>query len=76
MYLRGDQKIGRLERGDFSLRAKGHFKGGPESLDETMRFEFPAFWEEKVLQDTVKLKEIASVVVRLIERMAEVQNIG
>ena len=40
------------------------------------RFDFQAFWDEKVLQDTVKLKEIANVVVKLIERMEEIQNIG
>ena len=36
MLLRGDLKVGRLERGDLLLRAKGHFKGGPKTVDETM----------------------------------------
>ena len=36
MSLRGDLKVGRLKRGDLLLRAKGHFKGGPKTVDETM----------------------------------------
>ena len=36
MSLRGDLKVGRLKRGDLLLRAKGHFKGGPKRVDETM----------------------------------------
>ena len=36
MSLRGDLKVGRLKRGYLLLRAKGHFKGGPKTVDETM----------------------------------------
>ena len=36
MYLRASRKLHQGLRGDLSLRAKGHFKGGPKTLDETM----------------------------------------
>ena len=39
-------------------------------------FVFDVFWDEAVLDDIERLKEIADVVLMLIERMEEVHNCG
>ena len=44
MYLRASRKLHQGLRGDLSLRAKGHFKGGPKTLDETMPSDYRNYW--------------------------------
>ena len=39
------------------------------------KVQYQMFWDSKVLNDMGKLKEIASVVVELLERMKEIQNL-
>ena len=40
------------------------------------KFQFDVFWDENVLCDMGKLKDIAKTVLQLIERMENIQKIG
>ena len=40
-----------------------------------VKFDFGVFWDREVLEDTVKLKALAQIVIELIQRMKDIQKL-
>ena len=48
---------------------------GYEDIMGNVKFDFDVFWDEKVLDDPGKLKSLARIVMELVERMKDIQNL-
>jgi hypothetical protein len=44
-------------------------------LVEEVKFDFEVFWDKTILEDMEKLKVVAGIVTKLIERMEDIQNL-
>ena len=48
---------------------------GYEDILGNVKFDFDVFWDKEVLGDTEKLKTLARIVIELVERMKDIQNL-
>ena len=48
---------------------------GYEDILGKVKFDFDVFWDEEVLDDPEKLKSLARIVIELMERMKDIQNL-
>ena len=49
---------------------------GYKDIMGNAQFDFDVFWDKKVLDDTEKLKGLARIVIELMERMKDIQNLS
>ena len=49
---------------------------GYKDIFEEVKFDFEVFWDKDVLNDFEKLREIAVTVIKLLERMEEIQSLS